>query len=346
MLRCGERIFVLKSGLDTQIYLKMAVILAKITASLSCVSDITMTTSKPLKWWAYAFPIGAVLLWSINIVVTRYAAPFIEPMSISFYRWLFAYLLLTPFVLPKVIQQWAVIQPHLGKLAVLGLFGMVCYQGFAYSAAQHTTATNMGLINALIPIFTIFLSALLLAIRPSRAALLGSLLSLFGISLVITQGEFARLFAGSLQGDLLMLIAVFLYAFYGIFLQRWKLQLPLALSLYVQIFFAVLFHVPLILWAGLDGLNASNWAAVGYAAVFPSIFSPFLWMLAIQYLQPNRSSIFMNLMPVFTAMIAVVYLNETWTLYHSIGGVLVLVGVIWAQRHATAAPKAVLKTSD
>ena len=298
-----------------------------------------MSTPSDIPVWAYGLPILAVFIWSINIVVTRYAAPFIEPISISFYRWLLALLILTPFVLPKLIRSWHDIRPHLGKLAVLGLFGMVCYQGFAYSAAHYTTATNMGIINALIPVFTIFLSVLLLSIRPSRAALLGSMVSLIGIGLVITQGDLSRLLGGSLHGDLLMLIAVFLYAFYGIFLQRWKLQLPLALSLYAQVFFAVVFHVPLILWTGLDPINSSNWAAVGYAAVFPSIFAPFLWMLAIQYLQPNRSSIFMNLMPVFTAIIAVLFLNESWTLYHSVGGALVLLGVIWAQRSQQAVPK-------
>lgn len=289
--------------------------------------------------WAYMLPTLAVFIWSMNIVVTRYAVPYIEPMSISFYRWLIAFACLTPWVLPKVVQHWYLIRPNLAKLAVLGLFGMVCYQGFAYSAAHYTTATNMGLINALIPIFSIFLSALILSVKPSLAALLASLVSLFGIGLVITQGDLSSVLQGNALGDVLMLVAVFLYAFYGIFLQRWKLALPLSLSLYVQVFFAMLFHLPLIAWTGLSALNAENIGAVLYAGIFPSMFAPFLWMLSIQQLGSNRSSMFMNLMPLFTAMIAVFALGEAWTWFHTLGGACVLIGVIWAQK-AQSAPKA------
>lgn len=129
-----------------------------------------------------------------------------------------------------------------------------------------------------------------------------------------------------------MIVAVSLYAFYGVFLQRWQLKLPLSVMLYLQITFALLFHVPLLMYLGLDALTPQNIYPVFYAAIFPSIIAPFVWMLSIQNIGSNRSSIFLNLAPIFTAIIAYVFLHEQWTIYHSIGGAMVLVGILLVQR--------------
>ena len=283
--------------------------------------------------WAFILPLIAVLIWSLNIAVTRYVAEWISPVSISFYRWFVAFWVVTPFMLPKLWQQRAVIKPHLGQLLILSAFGMVLYQGLAYSAAHYTTATNMGIINAFIPIFTVFVSIAILKDFPNRYAVLGSLMSLFGLFYIMGQGSLASVVQGGAHsGDLLMLLAVFFYAFYGVFLKKWQLQIPLLLSLYVQVCFAVLLHLPFIAWLGLDALNAQNWASVVYAGVFPSLIAPLVWMLAVQQLGPNRTSIFMNLTPVFTAVIASLWLAEAWTIYHSIGGLIILFGIILAQK--------------
>lgn len=284
-------------------------------------------------WWAVLMPLVAVIIWSLNIVVTRYVTDFIEPMSISFYRWLIAWLILTPFMFGKVWQQREQIRPHLFKLAVLSAFGMLLYQGLAYSAAHYTTATNMGLINAFIPIFTIFVSLCLLRDIPRIFAVLGSALSFFGLLYVIGQGDLSKISQlGQHWGDLMMLLAVFFYAFYGVFLKKWQIALPMMSMLYIQISFAMLFHVPIIAYTGLDAIHAQNFSSVLYAAIFPSLIAPLLWMLAVKHLGPNRTSIFMNLMPIFTALIALFWLGEKWTTYHSIGGLVILLGVLLAQR--------------
>ena len=286
-----------------------------------------------MAWWAVLLPISAVLIWSINIVVTRYVTDFIEPISISFYRWLLAWLLLTPLMLPKVWQQRRIIQPDLAKIAVLSAFGMLLYQGLAYSAAHYTTATNMGLINAFIPIFTIFVALFILKERPNRYAVMGSILSFLGLLYVIGQGHFAAiLHLGQHSGDLVMLLAVFFYAFYGVFLKKWQLALPLMMMLYLQVSFAVLYHLPLVAYMGLDTINRANILSVVYAGIFPSLIAPLLWMLAIQKLGPNRTSIFMNLMPIFTAIIAYFWLDEAWTIYHSVGGSVIVAAIFLAQR--------------
>jgi len=283
--------------------------------------------------WAFVLPVIAVMIWSLNIVVTRYAADLISPVSISFYRWLIAFLILTPFMLGKVWEQRQLIMQHWLQLAVLSAFGMVLYQGLAYTAAHYTTATNMGLINAFIPVFTILVSFFILKDIPNRFAIMGSILSFCGLIYVMAQGNLSALWqSGAHWGDLLMVVAVFFYAFYGVFLKKWQLKIPLLISLYIQIAFALIYHLPFIAWLGLDSLNTANLSSVLYAGIFPSLIAPFVWMLVVQQIGPNRTSIFMNLMPVFTAIIASLWLAESWTIYHTLGGVLILTGVVMAQK--------------
>jgi len=297
------------------------------------------------QWWAFLLPLIAVLIWSMNIAVTRYAVDLIEPASISFYRWLIAFIVLTPFMLFKVWTQRALVRRHLGQLAILSAFGMVLYQGLSYTAAHYTTATNMGIVNAFIPVFTIFVSMLILKDIPNRFAIVGSIISFLGLLYILGKGDFATLLnMGGHSGDLLMVVAVFFYAFYGVFLKKWQLKIPLLISLYVQIGFALLYHIPFLMYFGLDAINAQNAPSLLYAGIFPSLLAPLLWMLAVQHIGPNRTSIFMNLMPVFTAIIASLWLAEQWTLFHTIGGMMILVGIVMAQKKN--APVIVQNTSS
>lgn len=290
------------------------------------------------QWWVYTLPVFAVLIWSLNITVSRYVAEFISPISISFYRWLIAFVLMTPFVILNVWKWRAEIRTHTIQLAVLGACGMVFYQGLAYSAAHYTTATNMGIINAFTPVFTIFISMLILKEVPTPYAVIGSVLSFLGLLYVMSQGRLESLMtlAGH-WGDILMMVAVFLYAFYGVFLKKWQLKIPLLTSLYVQIGFALIFHLPFVFVLGLDSINAENIASVAYAGIFPSIVAPLVWMMAVQYIGPNRTSIFMNIMPIATALIAYLWLNEAWTIYHTIGGIIILAGIGLAQKKSKRA---------
>ncbi len=167
----------------------------------------------------------------------------------------------------------------------------------------------------------------------NRFAVVGSLLSFLGLIYVMAQGDLLSLIqSGGHLGDAMMVLAVFFYAFYSVFLKKWKLQIPLLISLYVQIFFALLYHLPFVLWLGLDAIDQQNVGSVLYAGIFPSLIAPLVWMLAVQMIGPNRTSIFMNLMPVFTAIIANIWLAEAWTVYHSIGGVIILLGILLAQK--------------
>jgi len=137
----------------------------------------------------FLYPLCAVLIWSINSIVSKLSASAIDPAAISFYRWLLALLVLTPFVLPGVWRTRQAIRPHLWRLLILGLLGMVLYQSLAYYAAQSVSALFMGIIGALIPLLTVLLSVVILRIAPTLGILLGSIISFIGLVCLVSQGD-------------------------------------------------------------------------------------------------------------------------------------------------------------
>ncbi len=281
----------------------------------------------------FLFPLFAVLIWSINAVVSKMSATAIDPAAISFYRWLLALLVLAPFALPGVWRHRQQVKQNGWKLLVLGLLGMVLYQSLAYYAAHSVSALFMGILNALIPLLTVLLSLLLLRLAPTVGILLGSLLSFCGLVWLVSQGNPAQLLSHGLgKGELMMFAASGSYALYGVLTKRWALPLPNWQSLWVQIFFGVLLLTPGFLLAPDVSLNAHNIPLVLFAGIPASVIAPFLWIQGVARLGASTTSIFMNLVPIFTAIIAVLFLHEQLLAYHYIGGGITIAGVALAQR--------------
>ncbi|CAI0704596.1 DMT family transporter [Serratia ficaria] len=282
------------------------------------------------------FPLLAVLIWSVNAVVSKLSATAIDPAAISFYRWLLALIALTPFVLPGVCRNWPMVRANWWKLMVLGLLGMVLYQSLAYYAAHSVSALFMGIIVSLIPLLTILISIVLLRIAPTVGVAIGSVLSFCGLIWLVSAGQPGLLLQHGIgKGELMMLAATASYALYGVLTKRWAIALPNWQSLYVQILFGVVLLLPNFLMAPEVGLNAQNIPLVLFAGIPASIVAPFLWILGVMRLGANTASIFMNLAPVFTAAIAVLFLHEQLHGYHLIGGGVTLLGVILSQRLRT-----------
>lgn len=281
----------------------------------------------------YTFPLLTILIWAGNTVVTKMSAGAIFPAEIGFYRWLLAGLLFTPFVLPQVWRNRAAIRPHLGKLFVLGVLGMAVYQSLAYFAASITSATNMGIILSLMPLMSLTLSIAWLGQRLTFGALFGALVSFVGVLEVVSAGQPAALLQQGLNhGDLLMLVATLAYAVYSCLLKKWQLRLPPLQLLYLQVLVAILVLLPLFLMSPKTGLTANNLGLVLYACVLASMIAPLLWMRAVQRLGPSRTTLFFNLLPVLTAVIAALLLDERLASYHLYGGLLTLAGVVLAER--------------
>ncbi|WP_099121190.1 DMT family transporter [Xenorhabdus sp. KK7.4] len=282
------------------------------------------------------FPLIAVLIWSANAVVSKSAATSIEPGAIAFYRWFVAFLILTPFILLPVLKQWKTIIPHWWKLLVLGFLGMVLNQSLIYYAAHTVSATLIGILTSLIPLLTIILSIFVLRITPTVGIILGSALSLFGLIWLVGKGEPSTLLENGLGiGDVMMFIASAAYALYGVLTKRWAIPLPNWQALYIQIGFGVLLLSPNFMMTEDVQLTSDNIPLVLFAGIPASIIAPYVWIQGVSRLGANMTSIFMNLAPVFTAMIAIVVLHEKMYSYHLIGGGIVLAGVMIAQQLRT-----------
>lgn len=281
----------------------------------------------------YFFPLFAVLVWAGNTVVNKLAVGRIAPAEIGFFRWLLVGLLLTPFVLRPLLARRRELAPQLGRIVVLGLLGMAVYQCLAYYAASMTTATNMGIVLALMPLMSLGLAGFLLGQRLHAGAVLGALLSLFGVLLVIAQGDLAGLLQRGIGlGDGMMLVATLAYALYGVLLKKWQIRLPALQFLYLQVLVAIAALFPLYLLSAHRGLNAGNLPLVGYAGLLASIAAPLAWMRGVHEMGPNRMAQFVNLSPLATAAIATVVLDERLGLQHLLGGALIVAGVVLAER--------------
>jgi len=277
-------------------------------------------------------PLGAVLIWSGNMTINQLTVGAIAPSSIAFLRWVLALALLTPFLLPSAWHHRHIIRREWPKLAVLGLLGMGLWQGLAYVAAETTSATNMGILAAMVPLLTVLLSALILRESPSLGGVGGGLLALFGVLVLLGRGDPLSLLELQVAlGDLLMVVAATCYALYGVMLKRWPMDLPPWILLYAQVVFAVLFLLPPYLMGPMTPVDGQNIGLILYAGIPASIITTFLWMRAIRQIGASQASIFINLMPLFSALIAMAFLGERIAPFHLVGGILVLAGVLMAQ---------------
>jgi drug/metabolite transporter (DMT)-like permease len=282
---------------------------------------------------ASLYPLMAVCIWTGNTLVTKAASARIEPAAITLYRWLLAGLIITPLAARGLWRQRALVRAALPRLALLGCLGMGMYQGLAYQAARSTSAINMGVIVALMPLMSLLLSSALAGEALSAPRAGGVLLSLCGLLILCSAGQPQRLLQGVLHaGDLLMLSAVASNALYGVLLKRWAIPLSTWEQLAVQIWCGVLLVLPFWWLAPSSPLTMSNAPLVLYAGIPASIGAPFCWLNAVKRLGPARASMFLNMLPLLVAGGAALLLGEQLHGYHAVGGALALAGVWLGQR--------------
>lgn len=286
---------------------------------------------------AVLFPVLAVLIWSANTVVSKAAAGVIDPAAISLYRWLVAAVVLTPLMAVPLWRARADIAAQLPRFMVLSLLGMVAYQSLAYYAAHLTSATNMGVLCAMVPLLGLVLNGLFFGARISPYAAMGVALSLGGVCYLLGAGDPLRLFGNGINaGDGMMLLGASAYALYGILFRRWSPAFGQWLNLYVQVLIAVVLLMPLAASSGSLSVSAAAVPMVLFAGIGSSIFAAYLWMRGLHQLGSERTAIFMNLLPLFTALIASIVLGEVIHSYHWVGGGLILAGVALSQKRVVA----------
>jgi drug/metabolite transporter (DMT)-like permease len=285
-----------------------------------------------------AAPLTTVLIWSGNTIVTKAASGVIAPGSIAFYRWVLAFLVLLPFVGPAAWRGRATALRHWKKLAALGALGMVIYQSLAYEAAATTSAVNMGVILALMPLFSTLLANILAAERLTPMRLAGGVVSLAGLVYLTSRGAPLSLASGGVHvGDGLMLIAVLANALYGVMLKRWPLPISIWQQLFWQIFFSTIMLFPIWVLGPISPITPASLPLIFYAAIPTSLAAPLCWMVGIRQLGAARAALFINLLPVVVALLAWILLGEHLHAYHVVGGAIALLGVSMGLREPRTA---------
>jgi len=262
-------------------------------------------------------------------------------------RWLpGALAILLPFGLPGLWRHRQTIRRHLGSMLVLSFFSVAVFNSLLYYAAMTTTATNIALINSTIPVFVALLAWLLLGDRTRPVQILGILLAITGILFIIARGDLAVLTALQAQpGDLLMVGAVFSWGLFSVLLRRQAIPLPALTFLTTQILLGLLVILPfyltdLMFFSGGFQLSGDTALSLLYLAIFPGILAYAFWNYGVHQAGPAKAAIFMYLTPVFTSVLAGIFLGETLGLPHVIGGVLILAGLLLATGMARLRPGA------
>ncbi|MGL5815055.1 MAG: DMT family transporter [Aeromonas sp.] len=281
---------------------------------------------------AFLFPFSCMAIWAGNSIVSKLAVGVLSPAALAWSRWVVAAVILTPFLAHRAWRERTRLRAGFYKLAMLALLGMVLNQTFGYYAAQTLGATEIGLMMGLTPLMTVMLSIWLLRERPTWGALLGGVISILGLTILLGQGDPSRLFTQGIHiGYVYMLLSAATYALYCVLLKRWVLGLSSWTLFYGQVLCSLLFLTPFYLLVDGQWPDGRALWLILYAGIPTSALSPWLWMQGIALLGASRTAIFMNLLPVMTAALAISWLGERLTSYHLIGGGMTLVGVLLAQ---------------
>lgn len=287
---------------------------------------------------AYAGLVLTPLFWAGNAVVARGTVDSIPPLSMAFWRWVIALAILLPFGLPGIWRHRQIIRQRLGSMLALATFSVGAFNSLLYLAATTTTATNIALINATIPIFIALMAWLLLGDRTRPIQALGIALAVVGIVTVVARGELSVLTELQAQpGDLIMVAAVFSWGLFSVLLRRQAVPLPPLTFLTTQILLGALVILPfyladLMIFSGGFQLTGKTALPLLYIAVFPGILAYAFWNHGVETIGPSRAAIFMYLTPVFASILAGIFLNESLGLFHVAGGLLILAGLLLATR--------------
>jgi drug/metabolite transporter (DMT)-like permease len=273
--------------------------------------------------------------WGCNAIFGRIAVGQISPMMLVSLRWLGVLMLISIFCHKQVIKDWLVIRQHLVYFSLMGTIGFTLFNALFYAAAHTTSAINIGIIQGVIPVFVFVGSYFFLHTRLTVLQILGASVTLIGVIVVATKGEFSQLDELIFnRGDLFMLIACFFYAIYSIGLTRRPNIAPVSLFTLLA-GFAFLASLPLwiieIQYQGFQSPTPTGWAIVALVTLLPSLVSQLLFIYAVGLVGAGRSGMFVNLVPIFASVMAVLYLGEHFEDFHAISLGLVLCGIFIAE---------------
>ncbi|EFI67980.1 DMT family transporter [Lysinibacillus sp. HST-98] len=283
------------------------------------------------------------LLWGGNFVVAKTLVAHASPMTLTLVRWLIAVIVLLPFVWwkeKKLIPAKAALVP----LFLMGITGVALFNIFQFLALERTTSTNAGLISTMNTMSIAFFSFAFLKEKINGSQLLAMILSFIGVFLVLSKGDWQLLWHFQLNtGDLWMMAAVCVWGLYSV-CSKWAMQTtsPLMATLYAGLF-GVLILVPFTINDfTFSEIDSTFILSLLYTGVISTVVCMVFWNIGVQQLGATTSGIFLNFNPIFTALLAFLFIGEQLSWLQGIGGIIVILGCYLFTHFKTKTPQAVL----
>jgi len=280
------------------------------------------------------------LCWAGNAIVGRLAAGHIAPVTLSFLRWSFAFLIILPFAWKHLVRDWPAIRSRLGIMILLSITGIGAFNTLQYWALEHTQALNTLLLQSAGPLVVAVWSLLLLGVRLTLAQAAGVMLSMAGVLIILMHGDLTKLSGIDFNiGDLIFIVALAIFGIYSVL----SLKRP---DIHGLSFVAFTFGagaaclIPLFIWELFARppmqIDTANLLTLFYVAVFPSTIAYLCFNRGVQLIGANRAAPFFHVVPVFGTIMSIAFLGEHPQAFHFIGFALVLTGVFVASRRASS----------
>ena len=278
--------------------------------------------------------IASSFFWSGNFFSGKIAfLSDLSPFKLSFFRWILALLILLPFTYAQIIRDLEYYKKNILLMTIISILGVTIFNSFTYISLQTTMVINSTLMASVAPVMMIGFSWLIFRTKTTTLQFTGIVLSLLGAFAIVLKGNLNNLYTLYFTaGDLWMLGAVVSWCLYSVLLKKIDSKTSQLANLEVMIIIGVIFIIPFYI---IESFNTTylpstglDLAIIGYVAVFASIVAFFSWNKGVSIIGPNRASLFLHLIPVFSAIWAISFLNEKFAFFHVIGVLFILSGII------------------
>lgn len=303
---------------------------------MTAMIDRSLTMLKGFWSKAYILLTFTALSWAGNAIVARGARELVPPVALAFWRWSIALVLILPFAWPHLRRDKSVILANPRILVLLGMLGIGAFNTLLYTGLQDTTALNAMLVQSAQPALILLIGAAIMGDRPSWRQFCGATVALAGVVTIIGRGDPSILWRLRLNsGDLIIGGAVIFWSLYSVMLRRRPALHPLSLFA-VTLLIGILVIAPFYVWEMLSGRRIvaqfDSWLAIGYVSIFPSLIAYLFFNRGIELIGSAATGMYMNVLPLLGAGLAILFLEEEFHLFHVAGMALIVGGVLWAGR--------------
>lgn len=273
----------------------------------------------------------AAIFWSGAFIAGKFSIEEFPVFSLVFFRFLIATAIIFVIMI-RVEDNWKITKKDLKMFLTLGIVGMVGYHVFFFLSLKFTTATNSSLIGAINPIVTTVLACIFLKEKVNRKNIIGILMSLLGVILITTNGNLSLLLSLKFNiGDILMIIAVICWASYGILSKKaLEVYSPIKITSYAFLTCTIIL-VPFVIlekpWTFIQDTTINGWISILYMAIFPSVFGYLIQQMSNKKIGPTKTSLYINLVPVFSMILAFFILGEEISIIKIGAGILIISGI-------------------